>query len=211
MRVYIDFLLIFFIPLGVFLSEAKRYMVISVIILSSITIPLNIIQTYQYKEYILHWDYMTKKKYWKVFLKTDPIYKGLLWRESTSLSNYSVLKTIKTDSFEMKPNEQVTLYNKSEELSVDAIAFEMSSQFNEQNHTRLSFYIHKDDSLVHYLHTYLIHLEKDGFNNYHKGRYINKTPQISNPALYSVNIFLVNDEHLRTLEPIKITYLKKNN
>ena len=37
-------------------------------LITFLTIPISVIQTYQYKEYILHWIDMDKEKFWKVFL-----------------------------------------------------------------------------------------------------------------------------------------------
>jgi hypothetical protein len=210
MRVYIDFFIILFIPLATFLSELRYYKTIPLLVLSSVTIPLNLVQTYQYKEYILHWDSMTKDKYWKIFLKTDPVYKGLIWRGSTSQSGYSVVKEVNQNSFDVKPNQQVKVYkNEHEELGADAILFQMSSEFTESNHTQFIAEIVKHDSLIHRLNTYLIHFEKQGFNNYHKGKYLFKTPEISDSEQFSIDVYLVNDNQSRTIEPITITYLKK--
>lgn len=41
---------------------------------------LSLIQTYQYKKYILTWDSMDATGYWQVFMKMDQKYEGLLWQ-----------------------------------------------------------------------------------------------------------------------------------
>jgi hypothetical protein len=41
---------------------------------------LSLVQTYQYKKYILTWDDMNSEGYWHVFLKMDKKYEGLLWQ-----------------------------------------------------------------------------------------------------------------------------------
>lgn len=43
------------------------------------------IQTYQYQKGILTLDQMDKTSYWKVFLKTDPMYEYYLWKEEIPL------------------------------------------------------------------------------------------------------------------------------
>jgi hypothetical protein len=42
---------------------------------------LALVQTYQYKHYIITWDDMTKEAYWTVFLKTQDKFRGYLWQE----------------------------------------------------------------------------------------------------------------------------------
>jgi hypothetical protein len=72
-RVYIDFYGLFALVLAGFwskffqaLKHLYRYTVIG---LSALFVLLNIFQTYQYKRGIIHYDSMTREKYWAVFLK----------------------------------------------------------------------------------------------------------------------------------------------
>jgi hypothetical protein len=39
----------------------------------------NQVQAYQYRNFILHWEHMSRYKYWRVFLKTDPKWNGYVW------------------------------------------------------------------------------------------------------------------------------------
>lgn len=48
------------------------------------TICLNIIQDYQIRNSIMHWDCMNKEKYFKIFLKTSDQYKGVLYYDNTT-------------------------------------------------------------------------------------------------------------------------------
>ena len=80
LRAYIDYYVIFFIPFAIMLNKIKVAPKLFFMSLALSTIPLNIIQTYQYKEFILHWIDMDEEMYWKVFLKTDDRFKGLIWK-----------------------------------------------------------------------------------------------------------------------------------
>jgi hypothetical protein len=40
---------------------------------------VNQVQAYQYRSFILHWDAMSRYKYWRVFLKTDDKWIGYVW------------------------------------------------------------------------------------------------------------------------------------
>lgn len=73
-RVFIDFLPLFMILLGIFLNKAQkntfRKLYLSILFL---LITLCQIQTYQYRYSQIHWSEMTKEKYWNVFLRIDKL------------------------------------------------------------------------------------------------------------------------------------------
>jgi hypothetical protein len=81
-RAFLDHYIVFALLLGLALDDARhklfRYMIY---VVTPFVIWMNMIQVYQYKNWILYWD-MNEEKYWKVFLKTDDKYVGLLWREA---------------------------------------------------------------------------------------------------------------------------------
>lgn len=49
-------------------------------ILSVAFVGINLVQSYQYQKFILHWDSMNKERFWQVFLKTDRQYDGIFYR-----------------------------------------------------------------------------------------------------------------------------------
>jgi hypothetical protein len=61
------------IPIACFYSVILKKKLISIPILSIgiLLITLNQIQTFQHRRGIIHWDAMTKKAYWNVFLKME--------------------------------------------------------------------------------------------------------------------------------------------
>jgi hypothetical protein len=71
-RVYVDILVFFMLPLA-FLVESVRKKLHKVLLYLGLflIIALCQIQTYQYRYYIIHWENMTKEKYWDNFLKLD--------------------------------------------------------------------------------------------------------------------------------------------
>lgn len=95
LRPIIDFSALFLIVFVLALKKIdwKFYLPISAI---SIFISyIQIVQSYQYKNYIFHWDDMTAEKYTKVFLHTENRYKGLLWTNKNvhHPENYSLIKS----------------------------------------------------------------------------------------------------------------------
>jgi len=89
-RVMIDYYsLIIVFASSAFTLKSKRFKIIFSILILSFSC-ISIIQTYQYENYILDWGNMNKEKFWKVFLKTDDKYIGLIWIKSYDLSNNEV-------------------------------------------------------------------------------------------------------------------------
>ena len=80
LRAFIEFFPFLLILLGIAINYSKRYRIFISLFLC-ICIWLNFIQIYQYHNNILHWESMNKEKYWNVFLKTDDIYKGVLFEK----------------------------------------------------------------------------------------------------------------------------------
>ena len=75
-RVYVDYIPLFMILLGISLNRIKLKK-LKTIFVSAIVILIMIcqIQTYQYRYYQIHWADMTKEKYWNTFLRIDKLIK----------------------------------------------------------------------------------------------------------------------------------------
>jgi hypothetical protein len=97
LRPFVDFTGIFALIFAVSIFQIKPVLQSLFLPIISFCIYLNIIQTYQYRYFILHWDDMTAAKYWKVFLKTSDNYRGFLWEnhEKNKPENYIEVKRIK--------------------------------------------------------------------------------------------------------------------
>jgi len=71
-RAYIEYYIFFLIPLAVGVNDLRirtiKYSVVGLII---VLILFCQFQTYQYRYMVIHWDNMTKEKYWDVFLNVD--------------------------------------------------------------------------------------------------------------------------------------------
>lgn len=79
----------------VFIHKRKLIKIITTILFGCFAF-LAIIQTYQYDHFIIHWDGMSKERYWKIFLKTEDKYKGLFWHTKPNVNEKSLVneKTI---------------------------------------------------------------------------------------------------------------------
>ncbi len=71
-RVYLDYLVLFALPLAVLLSHFKTLWKRNALLSGLFVLVLFCqFQTYQYRRNIIHWDQMDKAKYWEVFLDFD--------------------------------------------------------------------------------------------------------------------------------------------
>lgn len=215
MRVYIDFFVFLFLPLALFFNASlkRKWIKPVLIILCSAAIPVNIIQTYQYKEYILHWDSMDKERYWKVFLKTDPIYRGLVWRDQIDDSNYQVNKEVTIPQFTLPPNSDTLIYQDVlTNLDLDAIRFVQEQVFDSNDKSKIEVIINQDDSLVGYLNTYFLHFEKEGFNKRHTGLYDMRIAETPIKTSLSISILVKNEnEERKAFEKIKMKFYSRKN
>lgn len=73
-RVYVDYIPVFMILLGLFLKDLYKKRLKKVLItLLFLLIALCQVQTYQYRRYDIHYSEMNEEKYWKVFLMIDKL------------------------------------------------------------------------------------------------------------------------------------------
>lgn len=97
MRPYIDYYALFIILFAYLHSAAgkaiKNYLIMPLLFLLMI---LNLIQSYQYHNGIIHHDAMSKEKYWYVFLKTGAEYENILGDTQEALFQESPLQALDT-------------------------------------------------------------------------------------------------------------------
>lgn len=86
MRPLIDFYALFCLVLAIGLQQISKRMYLILIPFTLIIGIINIIQDYQIRNFILHWECMDSEKYFKVFLKTDDKYKGVLFYDNSTVN-----------------------------------------------------------------------------------------------------------------------------
>jgi len=215
LRAYIDFYPIFFIPLAVLISEISIAIKFIVITLSFLTIPLNIIQTYQYKVYILHWIDMDKDKYWKVFMKTDDTYKGLLFKQSFDSNNYIIEKEIKINDITISKNKDTTIcITKTNEIpnfgNVKIIQVYIDNEFNENNNAAITLTINELNNVNnnYYWHNpYLIHYCDHNFNKLQTGTFNYVLGTISDNKEKIITIEIKSGKQNNYLRNIRFLFL----
>lgn len=117
MRPWMDFLPIVLLVLALSLNVLNFKLRVIFYLLGLYSIPLSIIQTYQYSWGIMHWDSMNKDKFWQIFMKTDADFDYITFDPPTFYKNYELLdsttfkiaSTFDTVSFVHKNNMFYTL------------------------------------------------------------------------------------------------------
>ena len=92
-RALIEYLPFFAFGLAILLEKASKPIRAVLISICFFLVAVNLIQSYQYQKFILHWVGMDKARYWEVFLKTDRKYDGIFYRRDMTLST----KVFETD------------------------------------------------------------------------------------------------------------------
>ena len=215
LRAYIDFYALFFIPFALLVDSMKGWTKIGLLGLVFLTVPLNLIQTYQYKTYILHGANMDKEKYWKVFLKTRESYRGILWKKKFDLRKYQIVYDKKIDKVDIQSNLETPFWSiKGSEIKnlkdVSLIHFSFENDFNPDDNTRILLTI--DDSLKHnyyYHRPYLIHFAEKSLGKYQTGFYDYQLSGFENPDQLILTFRIMGGTKGAHLKNLKIEFLIK--
>ncbi|MBG0782802.1 MAG: hypothetical protein H0S84_11075 [Bacteroidales bacterium] len=108
-RVMIDYYGVIILFGSSFYSIKTKFIKQATFLLFGFFIYLAIVQTFQYKNFIMHWARMNKERYWQIFLKTEPQYKGLYWMNTYYLKADQIVldKTI-SDQYILNPEINTT-------------------------------------------------------------------------------------------------------
>ena len=214
LRAYIDYYAVFFIPFALLLDGIALKMKFAVIILSFLTIPLNIIQTYQYKEYILDWASMDKEKYWKVFLRTADRYRGLFWKKNYDYSQYSTVKEILIGNIGSSKNKVSLIYRiNSHDIpdfdKVSLIQVLIDDVYDTRNDSKIILTINESKGIHNYYWSdpYLIHFAEKHFNEWQTGLCNYEITPINDPKEKIVELQVYSEKQNNNFKNVKLKFL----
>ena len=212
-RVYIDFYSMFFIVFALMFDKIAGYLKIAIIIPASFFVYLNIVQTYQYKEFILHWDDMNEQRYWTVFLKTAEPYKGLVWKKPYDYMQYQKIKEFAFGDFTIPAYMDSTIALIHSSNLENAIIFQVgiSNDFNEDNDGGILLVIKEVQSNreVCWHQRYLQHFNEKGLNQYHAGLFNYEIPAKLSGKDYELKIVAHSGSKNMVLKEVKLKIFKK--
>ncbi|MGQ8337675.1 hypothetical protein ACUNWD_14090 [Sunxiuqinia sp. A32] len=197
LRAYIEYYPIFFILLSVLIDWAKYYMKVIFVLIALLTIPLNLVQTYQYRQYILHASEMNKKNYWKIFLKTDERYKGIFYQKPFSENDFYCIGFEKPRETQLNAYKQKVFWEmEGDEFvkygKVDVIQLRFTNQFFENDSSRIAISV--DDKLGKnklFHRPHIIQFARDYFGREQQGLYNYWIPGIEDIENCKLRLILV--------------------
>lgn len=216
LRVFIKFYPLFLIPFALMLNQISLMWRIGLMALAFLTIPLNIVQCYQYKSFILHWTQMDKEKYWTVFLKTDDRYKGLVWKQKFVPENHVLIKEISLNSIMCSKNELKVIHVANaldipDYKKVTSIEVYIDNLYDEQNETQI--FVRVKDSRnakeEKFRRKQLIQFADHGFNKWQTGRYNFYSEGVSLDEFKSIVLEVKPFDSNCNLKNVKVRFLMR--
>lgn len=212
-RVYIEYYTFLLIPLLFVINRLK--VPFQALFFTALTplIYISVIQTYQYKKFILHWFNMNEQSYWEVFLHTDRRYEGLLWKRQIPPNKLKVFKTYKLNDIRVEANktETITMCQMDKNVfadSVQFIEFTFLNSFSENDQTWIDFIIkdQKQDTAYYGTELSLIHCREKPLNQFHRGKYLIEIPKNSIKADSEIRLNFRSTHHTILIKPEIIFY-----
>jgi hypothetical protein len=214
LRAYIDFYPIFFIPFAVFLNDINKFIQVLIVAFSLLSIPLNIVQVYQYEVFILHWVGMDKGKYWKVFLNTDDTFKGLLWKNTYNMNDYITEKEIFVGDIEMEATTSKNAFciNSDETPNfenVRIIQVLMDDKYVADDKSEVTVKIDSLDRNYYWHKIPLIHFHEKELGELQTGLYNFDYNKIPNPQNKIIILELESSEKRKKFYNIRVRFLSR--
>ncbi|MCI5057774.1 MAG: hypothetical protein MRY83_16785 [Flavobacteriales bacterium] len=215
LRPYVEYISIFMIPLAILLQSItlkKGFLLGALLTLSA---PLNIVQTYQYKNYIIHWWTTTKEQYWKVFLRTEKEFEGYVWKTQVDESQF---EKIGEDQISEKDQEHETFEKIHHKIldpelfknSLQLIKLSLDNDFDDKDKSRIALAIR--DSLNKDLFWFdlpTLHCAEKEFGSWHTGHYYFKLNDINIEKGMFLEMHLETLNQPKSLKNIKLEYFSK--
>ncbi len=208
-RPFINYYLLFFLPFALFLKGLKWQWALPLVLISLLSIPHNLIQLHQYQSRILQWNYMNKERYWQVFLKTEPQYQDLFWKEQYNFRWMQLEKEIELGDFEVEPHEMKRILRlSSKEIPnfdiLRAFRIELDDQFEESDQSQVEIKIKYKGERVFWRINHTLMYQEKGFDKWQRG-YVNyKVMPHTMDSEAFVEILLFGGEKAKTFHNMKL-------
>lgn len=213
-RPFIEFYLVLFLPLAMMFQYASRWMYVLLAALALSFVPLTVIQIMQYNKFILHWDLMDKSKYWRVFLKTETQWRGLIWKRNYNEWEWVTERTEQRDQFKSAPFTSDTIValnmpgNEFDRPRLMRVEFE--NHFNESDLTLIELNVRDSVSgdINYSAGIYMLHFADGTPGEYQKGIYNYELPVIQTDAPQVITVRAFTGEKELEIKNFSIALLK---
>lgn len=214
-RPYIDLYAAFVLPFAIGLSTLNQWRWL-VIATATVVIPINLIQAYQYKHYILHWLEMDKESYWKVFLKTEDKYQGLLWKKKYEKYQYNTLHTVNKGAVDFNQDGavkdiEVSISEFGDTARFNLLLVEFENAMNAGTDAKVTVTIQdtETEGFTYWYQIPLIHFEQQGFNTDQKGQYFFELNEDQVPKDGKIIIRFELDEKAGKIQNLSLIALRR--
>lgn len=134
MRPWVDFIQIILLLTILAVQRIKRTIFkVGFILLGTLCVVYNLVQTFQFSKQIIHWESMNKAKFWQVFMQTKPVFYFLTYDQDDDYKTYNILekKSIKlSETFSsIKQVDEKQQYFSIIEIASDSILLENQGLF----------------------------------------------------------------------------------
>lgn len=213
-RVFIDYYPFIFLMMAFFLMQLRLWAKFLFLGLGVFVIYVNVIQVYQWNNYILDWNYMTKEKYWRIFLKTDDKYKGILMQLPDDPDQLYTVTEFEIPEKELVAGQEILVGEFTDSITKDRIQYiclEFESDFDERTDAKVVVIV--DDEVekknLFWAHRHIVHFAKWDFNTRHKGYFLFglDLPETESPKTYKV--LIKSDEYFNSYAKMKLRALRK--
>jgi hypothetical protein len=214
LRAYIDFYPVFFIPFAIMLNSVGNAMKIIVITLSLITVPINLIQTFQYSVFILHWIDMDKEMYWKIFLETDDKYRGLVWKRKYDLNHYNVEKEYVIGNVPIvKNSNKLFLKINSDSIpnfkNVSIVEVLFEDDFKKSDNSKFIFQVSRPDHVYVWTSIPIIHFHETKLDEFQPGVFNFEFEPIQDDSSKTIMLEVTTDNQDKILQNLKLKFLSR--
>ncbi len=211
-RVFIDYLPILLIPLGLLFNQLNLRRKWALAFLCVMFIPLNVIQAYQVQRYILHGDGVTKEIYWQVFLRTHEKYAGKGYHREMN-DHFKEDQSVELGDFVQDPDQSILIFQDTScrfpNVGGDAVVqISFSDEFAEANDGGIRLMISSEEGSVVHHKPYILQFARNEFDMYHRG-YYNYMFEAEAGSTYRVDVELLTERERVSLDNVQVKYFSK--
>jgi hypothetical protein len=175
-------------------------------LLIALTVPLNFIQTNQYKRYILHWDQMDKQKYWDVFLRTQERFQMYLWKPQFKTGEKIYEKKLGSVSVDPGGLKQIIAEESHDLANARYAELSFENTFSADENAHVEFFMENAANMNANLAqgTFLIHFAEKGLNKLQEGSFFYEIRSSSCSEPQKIYFKIVADKTPVRLDKIRL-------
>jgi hypothetical protein len=215
LRAYIEYYALFFIPLAILINSKNKFIKLTLIAFGLLSIPITIIQTYQYKEYILHSVDMNKQLFWDTFLETDERFRGYSYKKHYDLNKYTEVKKYNLGDLTMMKSERknilsipLTAEENKSLLNSTLGLIEFDTKIEKDDLSNIYFTIDNSKENIYWLKKNTTSFNETTLGEFQRGVYFFELPSIKMNDGLAMNFSIESAKDQNIFQDIKLSLFK---